>query len=170
MIKTIYVDMDGVLSDFKKRFVSLFKSYPEVDYPSKKKEKQDYQRKFDKFIVDGHFATLEPMHDFGDATSFLERIDDDYSIKILSSTAQIKYLKEVTEQKERWLTEWKIDYPAIFVPGKKLKRYYARQDRLLIDDTLSNVIEWRDFGGPAILHTSWKQTINELQELYLDEI
>jgi hypothetical protein len=170
MITTIYVDMDGVLSNFKKRFIELFKTYPEVDYPSKKKEKEDYKRKFDDFITDGHFATLEPMPDFSDAISFLDSIQDDYSIKILSSTAQQKYLREVSKQKERWLTEWEIDYPTIFVPGKKIKQHYARATRLLIDDTLSNVSEWRERGGPAILHRSWEQTIAEFHELYLTDI
>lgn len=170
MIKTIYVDMDGVLSDFKKRFIELFRTNPEVDYPSKKKEKEDYKRQFDNFITGEHFATLEPMSDFDEAVRFLESIKDTYSIKILSSYAREKYLKEVPKQKEHWLSERKIDYPAIFVPGKKLKQYYARPDRLLIDDTLSNVVEWRDRGGPAILHTSWQETIAELQEFYTKDV
>ena len=170
MIKIIYVDMDGVLSDFKKRFIELYKTPPEVDYPSKKKEKAAYQRQFDDFIVDGHFATLDPMHDLSDAISFLGSIEEDYTIKILSSSAREQYLKEISKQKERWLTEWEIDYPAIIVPGKKLKQHYASLDSLLIDDTLSNVIQWRDRGGPAILHISWKQTIADLHELYFNDI
>ena len=54
-----------------------------------------------------------------------------------------------------------IKWPVILVPGKKIKQYYARPDNLLIDDTLSNVVEWRDRDGQAILHTSWKETIEE---------
>ena len=142
MITTIYVDMDGVLSNFKKRFIELFKTYPEVDYPSKKKEKEGYKRKFDDFITDGHFATLEPMSDFGEATTFLDSIQDDYSIKILSSTAQQKYLREVSAQKERWLAECEIDYPAIFVPGKKIKQYYARSNRLLVNGENEEVLRY----------------------------
>jgi hypothetical protein len=165
MIKIIYVDMDGVLSDFKKRFIELFKTYPEVDYPSKKKEKKDYQRKFDDFIADGHFATLDPMHDLSDAISFLGSIEDDYIMKILSSSAQEKYLTDVSKQKERWLTKWKIAYPAIIVPGKKLKQHYAGPDSLLIDDTESSIIQWREKGGLAIHHTSWEQTIKEFDKI-----
>jgi hypothetical protein len=39
--KRVFVDMDGVLCDFRKRFIELFKERPEVDYPSKKKEKEE---------------------------------------------------------------------------------------------------------------------------------
>lgn len=161
MIKTIYVDMDGVLCDFRKQFISMFKDCPEIDYPSKGKEKKEYKRRFDEFIVGGHFATLEPMPDFDEAIHFLRSIEDDYTIKILSSTAQVKYLAEISRQKEIWLKEYKIDYPAIFVPGKILKQYYASPERLLIDDTLSTIIQWRDRYSPAIWHTSWEETIKQ---------
>ena len=94
MIKTMWVDMDGVLCDFRKQFISMFKECPEIDYPSKGKEKKEYKRRFDEFIMDGHFATLEPMPDFDEAIHFLRSIEDDYEIKLLSSTAQEKYLVE----------------------------------------------------------------------------
>ena len=157
--------MDGVLCDFRKQFISMFKEFPEIDYPSKGKEKKEYKRRFDEFIMDGHFATLESMPDFDEALHFLRSIEDDYTIKILSSTAQEKYLVEVSRQKEIWLKEYKIDYPAVFVPGKKLKQLYARPDSLLIDDTLSTIEEWRDKKSPAIWHTSWEETIKQFGEL-----
>lgn len=166
MICEVFVDMDGVLCDFKKRFYELYKDIPEIDYPSKNKEKLVYKSRFDEFIENGHFATLEPMLDFSDAISFLGRIEDEFTIKILSSTAQEKYIDIISGQKERWLTEWKITYPAIFVPGKKLKQHYAKPDSLLIDDTLSSIVEWREQGGIAIHHTSWEQTINEFYKLH----
>jgi hypothetical protein len=165
MISKIYVDMDGVLADFKKRFIELFKDYPEVDYPSKNKEKDHYKQKFHEFIMDGQFATLEPMPDFDQAIKFLKTIESDYTIKLLSSSAQQKYLVEISKQKKIWLEKYNIDYPAIIVPGKKIKQYYARSDRLLIDDTLSSVNEWRERGGKSILHTSWEDTIKQFNDM-----
>lgn len=166
MIKTIYVDMDGVLCDFKKRFVELFKYEPEVDYPSKKKEKLEYKRRFDIFVQEDHFTDLDPMPDFEEASSFLKSIESKYTIKLLSSTAKEKYLGNVSNQKQIWLDKHDIKYPAIFVPGKRIKQYYARPDSLLIDDTLSTIVEWRERKAPAILHTSWKETIKQFEEYY----
>lgn len=166
VITAVYVDLDGVLCDFKKRFFELYKDVPEIDYPSKTKEKSEYKKRFDDFILGGHFASLESMSDFETGLCFLESIEDLYTIKILSSSAKEKYIEEVSKQKEKWLTDWEIKYPVIIVPGKKLKQYYACPLGLLIDDTLSNVEEWRERGGKAILHRSWKHTIEEFEDNY----
>lgn len=166
MIQTIYVDMDGVLCDFRKRFIELFKECPEIDYPSKKKEKEEYKKRFDIFVQDDYFTDLDPMPDFEEASSFLKSIESKYTIKLLSSTAKEKYIVNVSDQKQFWLDKHDIQYPAIFVPGKRIKQYYARPDSLLIDDTLSSIIEWRDRRSPAIHHTSWKETIKQFEEYY----
>lgn len=168
MIKTIYVDMDGVLCDFLKRFKELYGVEPERDYPSKNKTKDAYKQQFKDFIAGDNFATLDPMPDFDEGIRFLDILvfkGYDYTIKLLSSTAKPKYMEEVARQKHLWLKNHDIHWPVILVPGKKLKQYYARPNSVLIDDTLSNVIEWRDRGGPAIWHTSWEETIKQFGEL-----
>ena len=169
MIKTIYVDMDGVLADFKKRFIERFKEEPEIDYPSKKKEKDAYKGRFATMVEERQFATLDPMPDLDEGIRFLDILAFkryDFTIKILSSTARVELKKTVSEHKDKWLKDQGITYPAIYVPGKRLKKYYARPDRLLIDDTIANVDEWRALGGKAILHTSWKHTIEEFYNYY----
>ena len=165
MIKTIYVDMDAVLCDFLKRFKELYGVEPERDYPSKNKAKEAYKQQFKDFIAGDNFATLDPMPDYDLAMEFLRGIEKDYDIKLLSSTAKLKYLPEVARQKHLWLKNHDIHWPVILVPGKQLKQYYARPDSVLIDDTLSNVIEWRDRDGPAIWHASWEETIKRFGEL-----
>lgn len=154
--------MDGVLSNFLKKFTEFSGSTPKRDYNSNNAAKSAYKKHFDDFITENNFATLEPMSDLTEALSFLGSIEDSYTIKLLSSTAQEKYLVEVSKQKEMWLTNWEIAYPAIFVPGKKLKQLYATPDSILIDDTQSSIIEWRERGGLAVHHITWEQTIIEL--------
>lgn len=170
MINAIFVDMDGVLTDFKKRFVERFNEDPEIDYPSKNKEKVAYKGRFATMVEENQFATLDPMSDLDEGLRFLECLlafkRYDFTIKILSSTAKIELKQPISEQKDKWLADYGITYPAIYVPGKKLKQYYARPDRLLIDDTISNIDQWRALGGKAILHTSWKHTIEEFYNYY----
>ena len=165
MIKTVYVDLDGVLCDFLKRFKELYGVEPERDYPSKNKAKDAYKQQFKDFIAGDNFTTLDPMPDYDLAMEFLRGIENDYDMKLLSSTAKPKYMEEVVRQKHLWLKNHDIHWPVILVPGKKLKQYYARPDSVLIDDTLSNIIEWRDRGGPAIWHSSWEETIKRFGEL-----
>ena len=159
--------MDGVLCDFLKRFVELYRVQPERDYQSKTKAKEEYRNRFKEFISNGHFATLDKMHDFDTGVAFLSNIEDDYTLKLLSSTAHLDNYDAVSSQKEHWLSEYGISYPAIFVAGKKLKQQYATPDSLLIDDTLSNIEEWREKGGHAIHHKTWVETIAEFKDKYI---
>jgi len=164
MIKKLFIDMDGVLCDFIKRFYELYGVKPEQDYPSKNAAKEVYKKQFKEFIKDGNFATLDPMPDFDLAMEFLCSIENKYEIRLLTSSAKPKYMDDISLQKHIWLKKHDIHWPVIIVPGKKLKQYYATPDSLLIDDTLSNIVQWRDRGGPAIWHTSWTKTINEFEE------
>jgi hypothetical protein len=60
------------------------------------------------------------------------------------------------------------------LPGIKLilarskdKQNYSGENKILIDDRPSNIVEWRLKGGIGILHTSTSNTIKQLKELGL---
>lgn len=165
MIDTIYVDMDGVLCDFKKRFIELYGQEVSED-GSKKKYNRECKEKFAEIVVSRQFATLDPMPDFDEAMRFLNSLESQYEIKILTSTANETYFDAARDQKLEWLADYDVRYPAIFVPGKRSKRYYAKPGCLLIDDTLSNITDWREssYETPAIWHKSWTKTIKEFEE------
>lgn len=164
MIKTIYVDMDGVLCDFLKRFYELYGVKPERDYPSKNAAKEEYRSRFKELVEDGNFETLDPMPDFGLAMEFLCSIETKYEIKLLTSSAKPKYLDEISKQKRVWLIKHGIHWPVIVVPGKVLKQQYATPTSLLIDDTEISIIQWRLKGGHAIHHKTWVETIAEFKD------
>jgi hypothetical protein len=64
------------------------------------------------------------------------------------------------------LREHGIHYPINLVPGKRLKRQYAKPDHLLIDDTGQNIDQWREDGGIGILHTDALTTIG-IMKMYI---
>lgn len=165
MITELYVDMDGVLADFYNRFIELFKQHPERDYPSNNQAKKDYQNKWHKFIKDDHFATLDPMPDLQIGLLFLNEKAKHMPVNILGSTARAEFLNELTRQKTIWLRRYDINFNTIFVPGKSLKQHYAKPGRVLIDDTQINITQWNDNGGIGILHTSWDDTIVQINNL-----
>jgi len=166
MIKQIYVDMDGVLSDFLKRYKELFSASPERDYPKDSAEKRTYQRNWRKFIEGDNFATLEAMPDLKEGLKYLKELQDDgMEIMILSSTANQEFLQEISRQKYEWLQNHDINYHPIFVPGKALKRHYSGKDKILIDDTPINIEQWEQEGGIGIRHKNWNDTIKKLNKL-----
>ena len=163
MISEIFVDLDGVLANFHKRFDELYHAKPEIDYPSNKKKKAEYVKRFHEFIVTGQFAILDPMPDIDLGLDFLRKLHKQVPICILTSTAREEYLTEVSRQKRIWLKEHGIEFHPVFVPGKRYKHYYSKPGRVLIDDTVSNIDDWRSMGGIGILHKSWEQTIAEYE-------
>jgi phosphoglycolate phosphatase-like HAD superfamily hydrolase len=55
-MKNIYLDLDGVIADFGKRYQEIFKMTTKEAERDKK-----WGQSFDKFIQDRHFATLDLM-------------------------------------------------------------------------------------------------------------
>ena len=155
-INCIYLDMDGVIADFEKRYVELFKVQP-----SSTREYKEFNKFFDKFIADGHFETLDLMPDAMDLVRALRNALP--PTQILSSTASEQRHKAISEQKIKWLETQGIDFQRNLVPGKELKKRYARTDTLIIDDTESVINDWRAAGGVAILHKNVADTLVQLK-------
>lgn len=163
-VDQIAIDMDGVLCDFRGRFEQLYHNEPEVDFISNNKRNKTYRKNFHDFVINKHFSTLDPMPDLHEGLDYLKTLN--VHMWILSSTAKEEYLNELSNQKRLWLRNNNIPYNSVFVPGKRMKCYYAKPDRILIDDTLSNVEQWIENGGIGIHHSSWKETIKSIK-LYI---
>lgn len=167
IIKEVYIDLDSVLCNFNSRFESLFGEKSLMDYPvvSNNAKKKRFKQEFKDFVANRNFATLDPMPDFYLAVPFINKISRKIPTYILSSTATEEYYREISLQKKEWLKMYDIHITPIFVPGKILKQVYSAPGKILIDDTLSNIVQWRNRGGIGILHKNWKQTIKEFETI-----
>ena len=159
MIDTIYIDMDGVIADFSKRYKEKFHVTPEET-----RDNKEFNSYFDKFISDGEFSTLDLMPDATELLNFVSELDTPK--EILSSTARPQNHGMIAPQKQMWLNKHNIHYKANFVPGKSLKYKYATSNSIIIDDTQSVIDDWNKAGGIGILHTDAKSTI-EILKMYL---
>lgn len=156
IIKKIYLDMDGVIADFDRRYKSRYKMLPR-----EAEEHKEFDKFFTQFIKDGEFATLDLMPDAMDLINFLRGLK--IPTEILSSSASEKRDPDIRPQKLEWLKKNNIEFPAIIVPGKRHKKEYSNKNTLLIDDTPVNIDQWRREGGIGILHTDAFTTINILK-------
>jgi len=154
----IYLDMDGVIADFTKRYKELYKIEPaEAD------KRKKFGMFFEDFIESRQFSSLEYMPD---AVVLLDHLNTcGVPVEILSSTAREESHKEISYQKDVWLTIRNIKYPRNFVPGKKHKYKYATPDSIIIDDTQSVIDDWKKAGGVAIHHKDALSTISILDAL-----
>jgi len=151
-ISCIYLDMDGVIADFTKRYQELYKMMPR----EAEKNKQ-FNKFFDEFIATGQFATLELMPGTMEGIEFLRKAS--VPTQILSSTASQERYDAISKQKLIWLQTHGITFTPNFVPGKRLKQEYAAPDKIIIDDTESVIEQWKAKGGIGILHKDWPTTL-----------
>lgn len=159
MFNKLYLDMDGVLCDFNKRFVEVHSIDPE----SVRGTFTD-SAAWEQFVAEGHFATLDWFPGGKELWSFVCSLR--VPVEILSSSGGHKFYETIAEQKKTWLRNNGIDIPVNIVPGKRYKKDFAKSTHILVDDTERNVIEFIDAGGLAFLHLDVKNTIRNL-ELFL---
>ena len=158
-ITHIYLDMDGVIADFNKRYVSLFGINPREAEKNKK-----FKTYFEQFIESGQFSTLDVMPGAMQGVDYLRKFPA--PTQILSSTASEKNYDAISKQKMIWLQTHGITFNPLFVPGKRHKWKYATPTSIIIDDTQSVIQQWDEAGGIGILHTDWPSTISILN-MYL---
>lgn len=151
-ISCIYLDMDGVIADFSKRYKELYHMEPREAEKHKK-----FNHFFDEFIASGQFATLDKMHGADVGLDFLRKCSA--PTQILSSTANEQRYDEISKQKLIWLHTHGITFAPNFVPGKKHKWKYAAPDKIIIDDTKSVIEDWTKAGGIGIWHQDWPTTL-----------
>ena len=155
-MKKLFVDMDGVLADFEKRYCALFGAQPGEDRDVKFSERWRY------FVDDDNFETLDLFPGSTDLLVYLESLHH-VQIAILGSTGGFADHNAIVRQKMKWLDYHAISFPAIFVPVKRYKRNYAEASSILIDDTLDNIDDFKKYGGAAILHKDVKVTIDYVE-------
>ena len=151
-IKCVYLDMDGVIADFDKRYRELYNMAPK----DAEKHKQ-FDKFFSEFIATQQFASLDLMPGAAEGLEYLRKAN--VLTQMLTSSSNEKRHDEVSKQKMLWLEKHGITFYPIIVPGKRLKQNYAEPDCILIDDTEINITQWTAKGGIGILHKDWHTTM-----------
>ena len=157
-ISMIYLDMDGVIADFTKRYKELYRMEPKDA-----EKKKEFDKFFNEFIATGQFATLDLMPGAVEGLQFLRK-HLTVPTQILSSTASEARYDAISKQKLLWLQLHNVTFTPNFVPGKRHKYKFAGPDKIIIDDTESVINDWKAAGGIGILHKDWPSTLVILRQ------
>jgi hypothetical protein len=154
----IYLDMDGVVADFEKRYTHLFGKTP-----LEARNQKEFSPNWKKFIEEKNFEKLDWFPGGQDLLKYVQSTK--LPIEILSSSGGEKFHGEVTVQKINWLRKHGMNYKANIVPGRKKKKEYATPHVILIDDTEDVITDFNRAGGVGILHKDSGKTIEILKKL-----
>lgn len=169
--RIVYVDMDGVLTDFNLGFENMFGMRPE-EYTQVHGKRANYEA---VYATGTEFWESLPLANGAmELWSFLN--ENFLNVKILTSAGirdvekKRMLFQTVRQGKLNWIATHLrniADDDVITVPIKRLKAQYAKDGDVLIDDTEANVADWGMAGGIGILHRArqYQKTIDILKEL-----
>lgn len=156
-IRTIYLDMDGVIADLNQYWLEHFNQPTVRDDPN-------VEDNWIAAVTRQHcFAKLDMCHGAKLLARTLRQTAD---VEILSSTSDRSTAPLVAKQKRIWLdNNGFADLKANFVKTKKEKSNFATPSSLLIDDSKACIDPFIEKGGMGILHISAMDTILQLSKL-----
>jgi hypothetical protein len=147
---TLYLDMDGVLADFHKEYRKLDPQLAD-------------RKRFRQAVIEYKiFEDLDFMPDTQELLNHVSKLDSDVTVEILTSMGTHDPFQGqcAKNQKYLWLSKKNIPYKANFVRNKQEKgALFAKENAILIDDSIGCVEPFTKAGGYGILHTSAANTI-----------
>ena len=151
----IYCDMDGVLTDFEKRFHEKLNEVGPDYYPMKDIQKvvkpKDFEAIFgieefwnfiDKIVGIGFWVGMDWMPQGKELWSFISKYNPD----LLTSPSRDNGSRL---GKQLWAKNNLNPKPKVIMAYSADKQRYANENSILIDDKKSNIKEWIAKGGIA---------------------
>ena len=143
-----YVDLDGVMANFNKKFDT-----------SDNRTMWKYINSLYK-VNEPIWGDLELMYDADILWNYVKKYDPTF----LTATGA-QYLSYGGKEKKEWVKKHFGNYETIVVERGVGKAKYASPKAILIDDTKKNIDAWNEAGGIGILHKDARTTIKQLEKL-----
>jgi FMN phosphatase YigB (HAD superfamily) len=157
----IYVDLDGVLTDFDKNIQDGFLKEFNKENGTNIKDgfefedeygRNEFWKRVDELGIE-FWSEMPWMKDGKKLWNFIK----EYDTEILTKPSKQKICKE---GKRKWCDR-ELGDVKVNIEMKKEK--YAKPNHILIDDLEKNIVPWIAAGGIGILHKNAEDTIKKLK-------
>lgn len=161
-MRTIYLDMDGVVADFDivAKEITGYSTDSGMRYPDK-----DWK----KILEYPRFYRGLPL--CAGAENFVSEIKDiafqhGLDLKFLTAIPKENDMPYVFMDKVHWVDKYFPNIPVFFGLYSSDKHKHCKPNDILIDDRVSNCFDWNVAGGIAILHKNTEDSLTKLKELF----
>lgn len=161
LLKTLYLDMDGVLCDMEHTYKEMFGITP---LEARHQGKEAYDANWREFVAKRAFRRLPEHPSARQLLDYVKTLEGKVNIAILSSSSGLQSHFIVQHDKLIWLEDNGVNYPALIVPGRFYKKNYANPNSFLVDDFAANIHEFVGAGGHGIIHTNSSETIPAIEQ------
>ena len=156
-MKTLYLDMDGVVADFDEYAMRTLGVPPSGGIYS-----DDIWQKLAANARIYRDLKKTPYAD--ELVEYCRQFCKHYQwqLKFLTAVPKGNDVPWAFYDKMTWALFFFPDIPVMFGPYSKDKNRHCSTGDILIDDRRSNIEEWQSAGGMGILHTSFEKTRSTL--------
>lgn len=165
-MRSLFLDLDGVLADFDSGFVETFK----VDHRNGMEKKEMWKCIFGH---DEFFYNLKPMAGFSRllaAAQYLYTTGKVQRVCVLTACPKTQF-EHVADQKKRWIRSH-ISEDIMVIPTYQSETkpvYIQNAGDILVDDWSKNCEAWEAAGGAAVKYEDATQASADLLRLFIKE-
>lgn len=168
-MKTLYLDMDGVLADFNTAArIALGATKQDAEQAAQAGRWPESQWR--KLISDSHFyRNLPKMPQSDTLVELAKKFRDNLGWRLLVLTAIPKKndVPEAFYDKMLWMQQYYPGIPVHFGPYSHDKHTHCKPGDILVDDRTDNIQQWHAAGGIAIkVGNNLDSAIEELSFIY----
>lgn len=160
-MKTLYLDMDGVVADFDGYAYKVLGVPPSGGiYPDDVWTKLAANPRI--------YRDLMPTKYAGELYQECVKLclKNDYNWAFLSAVPKGNDVKHAFQDKVEWAQKYFPGVTVFFGPYSKDKHHHCQPGDILIDDRRSNIEEWNAAGGIGILHKDYVDTMGQLESFF----